>query len=375
MVECVDVCRVKCHFGRTGKVADIMRVLVYLGHPAHFHLFKNVIDELQNRNHTVKILIKKKDVLEDLLQSSGMEYLNILPEGRKDTTLGMFVGMLKRDFRILRYAMFKKIDLMVGTSVELSHVGKLLNIPVLNTNEDDASVVPLYAKLSYPLSTRILSPDTCENGKWEYKTVKYKGYHELAYLHPCNFCPSAEVVEKYFRSDTRFFIIRLASLTAHHDKGIKGIDTDFARRLVNTLTPMGNVYISSERPLEKEFEKYRILIDPMDMHHVLAYASIYIGDSQTMAAEAGVLGTPFIRINDFVGRIGYLRELEEKYKLGYGVLPENKEEVFKILKALMRLKNMKAEFHHRRQKMLADKTDVSHFLTSYIETFIATDDK
>jgi len=43
------------------------------------------------------------------------------------------------------------------------------------------------------------------------------------------------------------------------------------------------------------------------MHHVMAFASLYIGDSQTMAAEAGVLGVPFVRFNDFVGRIGYLR--------------------------------------------------------------------
>ena len=55
------------------------------------------------------------------------------------------------------------------------------------------------------------------------------------------------------------------------------------------------------------------------MHHVMAFASLYIGDSQTMAAEAGVLGVPFVRFNDFVGRIGYLRELEDVYQLGFGV--------------------------------------------------------
>ena len=37
-------------------------------------------------------------------------------------------------------------------------------------------------------------------------------------------------------------------------------------------------------------------IDPSDMHHALAFASLYIGDTQTMAAEAAVLGTPSIRL-------------------------------------------------------------------------------
>lgn len=41
--------------------------------------------------------------------------------------------------------------------------------------------------------------------------------------------------------------------------------------------------------LGTQFEKYRIRINPLDMHHVMAFASLYIGDSQTMAAEAGVL--------------------------------------------------------------------------------------
>ena len=62
---------------------------------------------------------------------------------------------------------------------------------------------------------------------------------------------------------------------------------------------------------------------------MMAFASLYIGDSQTMAAEAGVIGVPFVRFNDFVGRIGYLRELEDTYHLGFGVhaspiLMENK---------------------------------------------------
>jgi anthranilate/para-aminobenzoate synthase component II len=64
------------------------------------------------------------------------------------------------------------------------------------------------------------------------------------------------------------------------------------------------------------------------MHHVMAFASLYIGDSQTMAAEAGVLGIPFIRFNDFVGRISYLDELENKYELGYGIKTNEEEKLF-----------------------------------------------
>ena len=43
---------------------------------------------------------------------------------------------------------------------------------------------------------------------------------------------------------------RFASLNAHHDSGIKGINTEIAQRLVDILKPHGRIYITSERPLE-----------------------------------------------------------------------------------------------------------------------------
>ena len=44
-----------------------MRYIFYLGHPAHFHLFKNLIGHLKKK-HNVIILAIKKDVLLNLLE-------------------------------------------------------------------------------------------------------------------------------------------------------------------------------------------------------------------------------------------------------------------------------------------------------------------
>lgn len=125
------------------------------------------------------------------------------------------------------------------------------------------------------------------------------------------------------------------------------------------------------------------------MHHVMAFASLYIGDSQTMAAEAGVLGVPFVRFNDFVGRIGYLRELEDVYELGYGihatplpvdspirkadgsVQPSGVEALYAKVEELVNMPSDKrrALYQQRRQKMLADKIDCAKFLTWFIEEY------
>lgn len=186
-----------------------------------------------------------------------------------------------------------------------------------------------------------------------------------------------------------FTVLRFASLNAHHDSGIKGINTEIAQRLVDILKPHGRIYITSERPLKPQFEQYRIRINPLDMHHVMAFASLYIGDSQTMAAEAGVLGVPFVRFNDFVGRIGYLRELEDVYELGYGIhasvltedspirksdgsiQPSGTDALYKAVEQLVAMDatERRALYQQRRQKMLSDKIDCAKFLTWFIEEY------
>lgn len=42
---------------------------IYLAHPAHFHLFKNVIEKL-NKHNSVFIVYNDKDVLHELIKSS-----------------------------------------------------------------------------------------------------------------------------------------------------------------------------------------------------------------------------------------------------------------------------------------------------------------
>ena len=121
----------------------------------------------------------------------------------------------------------------------------------------------------------------------------------------------------------------------------------------------------------------------------MVFASLYIGDSQTMAAEAGVLGVPFVRFNDFVGRIGYLRELEDKYELGYGIhasvlaedsfirradgsaQPSGVEALYERVEQLVATpaEERKATFQSRREKMLAEKIDCAKFLTWFIENY------
>jgi uncharacterized protein len=345
-----------------------MKVLFHLGHPAHFHLFKNVINTLNENGHQTNILIKKKDILEELLNEYGLNYLNILPEGRKDSKFGIAIGQFKQFQKLLRFCLKNKPAILIGSTPTVAQVGSILRLPSIVLSEDDAEAVSLFAKTTYPFATYILSPDSCYNGKWDKKTIKYNSYHELAYLHPNHFKPEPSIVSQYLDLNEPYFLLRFSSLNAYHDTGISGISADIATKIINKIEPFGKVLISSERKLPSNFEKYRIGIKSSEMHHFLAFAKIYIGDSQTMAAEAGVLGTPFIRINDFVGKLGYLDELENKYKLGYGILPGNINKTFEKIDLILNSPNLKNEWLLKREIMLNEKCDFSEYLLDFIKT-------
>lgn len=351
-----------------------MKILFHLGHPAHFHLFKHSIQNLKNDGFQCLILIKKKDVLEDLLAALKMDYINILPEGKKKGKLNLLATQFKQIRAIYKIAKKEKVALLCGTSASIGIVGKLLKIPNFNFNEDDEEAVPLYAKMAYPWATKIFAPKVCSVGKWKYKKVAYESYHELAYLHPNQFSPSKQIAEKYVDLSKPYFIIRFTQLTAHHDKGVKGISETYALKLIELLSPFGQIYISSEIKLSSDLEKYRLAINPLDIHHVMAFNSIFIGDSQTMCAESAVLGVPFFRMNDFVGRISYLKELEEKYKLGYGFQTNQKLEMLQKLYELLQNENFKMEFIDLKEKMLADKIDLSVLIYQSIVDFMKQKD-
>ncbi|MBK7868392.1 MAG: hypothetical protein IPJ75_16185 [Ignavibacteriales bacterium] len=139
--------------------------------------------------------------------------------------------------------------------------------------------------------------------------------------------------------------------------------------MIKLLSMHGMVHISSERELPESLEKYRLKIDSSDIIHVIASADLFISDSQTMSAEAGYFGTPYIRYNDFVGLISYLDVLENKYNLGYGIKTTEYEKLIITVKELLNNENLKAENKLRRQSMLDDTEDLTELMIKLFTGF------
>lgn len=356
-----------------------MKVLFALNHPAHYFLFKYIILGLKEKNHQVNVVIKDKDILEKILICEGQDYVKINKKKKRKNNLFSVISkglieLVKQDINLYRFVRKKnnRPDFMLGTDISIAHIGKCLGIPSFVYNEDDYEINKLFCKATYPFANYIVSPDYTSVGKFDSKKIGYNGIQKMSYLNPKYFQPNPAILSKIgVERAEPYFIIRLVSLTSGHDIEGKhtGIGKDLLLRIIEFLEPYGKVFITSEENLSDELKKYSLSIPPNEMHDVMAFASLFIGDSQSMCAESGILGTPFIRFNDFVGKIEYLNEIENKYRLGWGVKTNDPERIFRIIEELMSCDNIEEEWLKRKSLLFDEKVDLNNFSIWLLENY------
>lgn len=345
-----------------------MNLLFDIGHPAHVHLFNNTIKQLKDNGHTIIITIKDDSNIKTLLDAYKLRYIVL---GRKGK------GILQKSFKQVYFTLkvlwlfWKyKIDLAIGVSISISQASLFTKAQSIVFDDDDISTTPVFAALSHSLASYIVSPDVLKKERNRSKDVFHAGYHELAYLHPNVFIPNKEILNELNINDNEFFsIIRFSALKAHHDINEKGISQDQAIQIIELLNTKGKVFITSEKKLPSVFQKHQLAIAPDKFHDLLAYASILVCDSQTVASEAAVLGVPSVRINTFVGRISYLEELEHQYGLTFGFKPDQFSQAFEKIRNIINSNESKNIFQKRRQKMFSDKIDLTAFMLWFIENY------
>ena len=353
-----------------------MKILFALNHPAHYYLFKHIIISLRKNGHSIEIVIKEKDILEQSLIAENIGYTKISQKRKVKSKYSILikgiVELFQRDIKLFKFLKKLKPNIMLGTDIAICHVGKLLSIPSLVYNEDDFEINKYFCKLSYSFATNIVAPENTSVGKYIDKKISYNGIQKMAYLGSDYFTPNRDILDSLnLKENDPFIVIRLVSLTAGHD--IEGDHTGLSESILNRLIPVllkrAKVFITGEDNLPPSLIKYKLTIPVNKMHDLLAFASLFIGDSQSMCAEAGILGTPFIRFNDFVGKIEYLNDLENKYKLGWGVNTDESEQLIPLSMKVLDDINIKEKWKEKRKRLFLDKVDLVRFSVWLIEKY------
>lgn len=289
-----------------------MKYIFELNHPKHYYQFKVVMQTLEQDGHDILVLARDKDVLLKVLEEECVPYKVF---GKHNKSMARKVlGTLS----LLRN--YKKIARQFNPDVIVSKASYYGCFTAKRLHKKsvifpDSEVVKVTNKYVVPLCTKVVTPEnfTLDYGK---KHIRVKGVFENCYLAPSVFSSDGSVVEQY-NLHKPYAVFRFVGWFANHDVKNSGFSLEEKVQMVKAVEPYMTVYISSEKDLPDELAKYKLPTPASSIHSVLSFADLYLGDSQTMATEAALLGTPAIRSNSFVGEndMSNFKMLEQKYGL------------------------------------------------------------
>ena len=335
-----------------------MKVLIDIGHPGHVHLFRNFATEFQERGHKVLFTVRHKEFETELLRSYNFKSVLL---GKNFKSLpGKIFGILKFDIKLLKVALKFRPDVFFSHgSIYAAHIAAIMGKPHISM-EDSGNMEQI--RLYRPFTKAILTPDIL-NEDLGGKQVRYKGYHEISYLHPRYFKPDINIKRLLGLNDSdRYCIVRFVSWNASHDLGKKGFSPEEKIRIINELSKSLTVFITSEVTLPAEIDKYRIKLPPHLIHHALAFADIVVSEGATITSESGVLGTPAMYVSSIAR--SYIDD-QERYGTVYNCKPGNGviQDINKVLK------EGKGVYKERMEKLISDKIDVTAFMVWFVENY------
>ncbi len=335
-----------------------MRLLFDVLHPAHVHFFRHLARTTLEQGGEVLFTARAKDVTLALLEHDGLPYEELTAIG------GGMVGLARelavRTAKLARRVRSFEPDLMLGImGPVIAPLGRVMRVP--SWVFYDTETATLTNRYVYPTCTRLYLPESYR-GPAPRKAIRYPGYHELAYLHPDRFAPDPGVrAEAGLADDEPFAVVRIVSWEASHDVGDTGFSDPVA--FVKWLSSRIRVVVSGERGVPEELRPFALTLPPWRIHHLLAAASLYVGEGATMAAEAAVLGTPAVFVH--TARLGYMLELEERYELQWNT-PHQEQARVHAESVLDDLDGAAREWERKRGVMLAERMDVGAWLVHQV---------
>lgn len=334
--------------------------MVNMAHPAHVHYFKNFIKEMQNDGHDIRILAFDKEVTFKLLDNYGMNYIKF---GRHNKSLmKKLIDIPVGDFKLYEIAKKFDPDFFVGFgAIYASHVSRILHKTCLNLEDTEPSLEQI--GLYLPFASAVFTP-SCFKRNLGRKQIRYDGYTELTHLHPRYFQPDHSVLDELgLDRNEPYIILRFVSWTASHDFRQSGVKD--REKLALQLQKYGRVLITSEGQLSRKLEGMRVKIAPEELHNLLYYASLYVGEGGTTASEAAILGTHSIHISTLAKHCGVFEDLNR-----YGLMWtfDNESGVVEKVSEIVN-DDLQKTGKRKREKLIGDKINVTAFLCWFVENY------
>ena len=268
-----------------------MKVVVDIAHYPHLNFFKSAIFYLINRGIDVRIIVQPRANLTSILEYEyGLPYESF---GHYQSSMfGKLLNLAIRGVKVLNYLHNSQCDVVTGMGFPYSApVAFILKKPSVAFTDDIEQKSYYYLYKSF--ATNIVLPE-CFHTRAK-NMLKYKGFKELAYLHPKYFTPSRSILKEYNITPNKYVFIREVSNTSLNYYGLK---EGALSEICPYLKDMGfDIVLSLEnKELKRQYEDYCIILnEPVSaIHSLLHYASLTIASGDSMSRESCLVGTPAI---------------------------------------------------------------------------------
>lgn len=341
-----------------------MRLLIEAHHPAHIHFFRNAVRIWRDRGDDVLLLGRDRDVMKKLLAAYDHIPHEILTTQRKNNRFPM-EEMLQRQVKVAaKIAQFRP-DAVLSLMGSYTQSAFLFRKP--NVIFTDSEFQSFNHKIAHPFATRIYTPE-CFWKDLGPKQRRYRGYHELAFLHPSRFTPRREVLA--YMGDPEpgsYLVLRMSAWNTLHDIGKQGFGDRFDE-FMTELTRRIRVYLVPEGgSLPEKWESHRLRIPPDWFHDALAFARLVVTEGASTASEAACLGVPAVYLN--TTERGYLNDQERRY----GLLHNFKEAgpALKRSLELLDAPDTPEKWREAQARLVEDHIDVTDYVVREIDGLLA----
>lgn len=273
-----------------------MNVTLSVEHPAWAYQFKHIIKSLQENGHNVNVLLVDKDNARLVLEKHKIPYI-LLANGTGNNFFQKGFLFLLLTVTYLFHSKNFQTDVFIGrASPMLAVAAFILRKP--HYIFEDTEVSSFSLKFCQFFSTKIITPLNFLKVLGP-KQERRRIFKELFYLHPTRFTPDSNIKKKYnIDWNKKVILLRYIAWNASHDFGHHKLSKEQKIEIINHLHLKGyEIIISTEN--SNEFSDIPNLhrIDFSDMHQILHFVDLYVGEGASMASEAVILGTPALYLN------------------------------------------------------------------------------
>ena len=348
-----------------------MRIGVFANTPGQLHFYRNIVKGLEDHGHDVSVLVRKYGEMHDLLDQLDVTYYTY--SSNPPSKLGKMLAFPGDLSRAHAYLKRQRVEVVTGFGIYNTLADRLLGTPDIVFTDSEPMVNSLSYAVQYRVFTHftdaIITPAAYRQDLGS-KHLRVESYKEMAYLHPNYYAPNPDVynVLGIAESDD-FVLLRFNAFFAVHDVGIHGFTAEEKIDLVNRLESAAHVFISSEAEVPSALKDYVMPLPKARIHDAIYYAKLLVTDTQTMATEAALLGTPTVRSNTFVGErdMGNFVELEQRYGLLFNYREPHKATEKAV--ELVHQPDVKAQWQAKRERLLSEKIDIAAFMLWFIEQY------